>query len=943
MKRIILFFTVCLGLSVSQTTFADDANAVRVANKRTTTTQNISNRSVASTNKRNDNATNASKNQRATKSQPRTTSRTTDTTGSATPTVKPRETPVTTTSTRTPTTTRATTSRSVTSRQNESKNSSTATRSAATQTRIKRITRATEINNEKIKNIKSLDYSKCKTVYYECMDEFCANKDANLRRCACSTRIHEFDDIKKQLNDAEDKMLTFNQRLLTVGLDKEDAAAINVATDGELGFSKQDTSESEKMLKKITNALNDSGNSKINNDLSAISLSLDMDTAWDSVDSLSGISTSAKSGLDLYNAAQPICVEMAREVCSDDELKIARDGYKLTIQQDCDTVAKSYKTQYSNAMEKIHESSALLDMSRLNVYQQRNSDDTLTCKKKILNQLSSPSVCGESLYKCLDTSGQYIDPSNGNAFLSENLYELSNLLQQPSSGERWSKIQKNENFVNFLNSKKKFLEPATAQCQNIADVVWQDFLDDALAQIKLAQNAKLEEIRQSCTTLVAECKTNALQSLAEFDARALSTFGIAADKTANQMCSEIETGCAGLMPYKGEWASGMTGIAADISYQKVIETCTTIGRDCIIQQCNGTSGNFALCQKATDDNRRAILNRTVCWNDVLNCVRDADNLENMTISDIYPTSSANTYWAKGPTSQDLCTANDKACYIAKQIWGTCEYASNAYSITTGNTSNNLVTHNKILTPNTGTSLLAWFATNTGTTNNNDSCNSNGCPINYEMVNGTCQKIFATVTTSDCESATSANNIINVTATLTNHCASGVQDMYGNCCVNGAKSNGVCVPSSNHQAARLWNMQCTSADGYFCPAIGNMKLYCVTNSQDEQPITYYTNTSEYECTGTSSMWIIVDENGNYYNADTGVTAINRVTMSYNQPWGQCPTQTNTNNNPVVITTPIVSCTYSYDTGNARWDWSPATCSNVISEYPTTNELLIRYGN
>ena len=77
----------------------------------------------------------------------------------------------------------------------------------ASATTNKNVSRATtrKLDLEKMANIKSADYSKCKTVYYECMDEFCANKDANLHRCACSSRVHEFDMMK--LEKAEDKML----------------------------------------------------------------------------------------------------------------------------------------------------------------------------------------------------------------------------------------------------------------------------------------------------------------------------------------------------------------------------------------------------------------------------------------------------------------------------------------------------------------------------------------------------------------------------------------------------------------------------------------------------------------------------------------------------------------------------------------------------------------
>ncbi len=872
MKRIILFFAVCLGLSVSQTTFANDAEMARAASKRGTTqtvsTTQSATRSVTAGTKRQDNSTNAHKNTRtATKPQQRIVSRSTQPQQN----VKPRETTVkqAQTAKRVSAVSRAASARTVNSRPVESRTG--ATRSATIAT--KRISRAAELDNEKITNIKSLNFSKCKTVYYECMDEFCANKDANLRRCACSSRIHEFDDIKKQLSNAEDKMLDFNQRLLTVNLDKEDAAAINVATEGELAFEKKDTTESEKLLQKITSTLNNSGDSKINNNLSAISLSLDMDSAWDSVDSMSGVATASKNGVELYNAARPVCIEMAREVCNDEELDIAQNGYKLTIQQDCDTVAKSYKTQYNSAMDKIHESAALLDISRLNVHQQRNSDDTLTCKKKILTQLSDTSVCGANLYKCLDTSGQYIDPSTGSAFLSENLYELANLLKEPGTDEKWSGISQNEKFVNYLNSKKEFLKPAMEQCRDISDTVWKEFLDDALAQIKLAQNAKLEEIRRSCTSLVTDCKTKALEDLSDFDARALSTFSISADKTVNNMCAQITDSCGALMEKTGfstDWADGMSGIATDTTKQKVFETCMNVGRDCIVQQCNGTSGNFALCQDETSDIRiRLLSSPNTCIDQIEKCIADADDT----------------------------TDNN----ILNAIWGSCE-------------------NGKI---KTGDNLLSWFATNTGST----SCNVSGCKEGYSMQNGICEKIISE-TTTDGIPATNSKQIINVANNITNYCSTEVLDIYGNCCTQNTvrdKSTGICVPNG-WQAVRLYNMSCTAknennqiVDNYLCPVSGNLTLYCVTNSKSNKPVIYYSQYAEYACgTDSNGMWLIVDENGNYFKADKD----NR----------------NTAPRPVMYykTASSSKCEYKY---NSNWGWSDASCT--VDTHPTTNEFLIEY--
>ena len=473
--------------------------------------------------------------------------------------------------------------------------------------------------------------TECRNVYYQCMDEFCANKDSQLKRCACSSRLHEFDSVKKQLETVEDKMLDFSQRLLTVSMDAEDAAALNIATEGELAFNKKDTSQSKKILDEITKKLNTKfDDESFDRNLTAISLSLNEDAAFDNVDSLMGASTTLKTGTALYSAALPVCRQMASEVCTPDQLSIAESGYQMMIEQDCNTVKKSYQTQTDTARAKVLENSALLDMSRLSTHQDRNSDDILTCKRKMLDMLSDTSICGDDLTKCLDMTGQYIDPLTGQAFLTTNLANLSKLITRPGANETWSGVPGNEPFVRHLNSKKKFLEPAMAHCENIADSVWDGFVEDALAQIKLAQDAKLETVRQSCTTLTAQCLSDATKTLADFDARALSTFGVIADKTVGAMCADVKNACSALMmettsDRDDSWTGGITEIADDQTYDTIIKTCREVGRNCIIQACKSTSGNFGLCEDIENSvNRQSIINGTACWQEVLDCVATAD-------------------------------------------------------------------------------------------------------------------------------------------------------------------------------------------------------------------------------------------------------------------------------------------------------------------------------
>lgn len=974
MKRIIRFFVVCLALSVFQTGGVFGADNTKTQSKRSTATT-VS--TTKNTSRSNNQTKQSAKESQTDKEHARTTtnvsrsqttvkSRTAATTAVKRQAVKQRP----TTQKKISTVSRAAASSHITNTANKSSLKTTSARTATNKSAISRATRTQAIlNNDKIASIKAKNYSQCKTVFYDCMDEFCANKDTNLRRCSCSARIHEFDGIKKQLAAVEDKMLDFNQRLLTVSMKKEDAAAINQASEGELGFNTKDKSDSEKLLNKITDSLNSSSDSRLNNEMSSISLDLNADSAWDDVDSTSGIATTSKNGVDLYNAATPVCIEMAKEVCSEDELNIVQGNYKLAIQQDCNTVSKSYATQYNQAISKIHESGALLDMARLNTYQQQNSDDILTCKKKILEQLNDESVCGKNLYKCLDTTGQYINPATGEAFLSANLYNLTTLLTSPTGNETWSGMKQNEKFVKFLNSKKLYLETATEQCKTFAEVVWKDFLNDALGKIKLAQNAKLEEIRQSCTTLVAECKTNQTKNLSDFDARALSTFGVIADTTVNALCANVQTSCSDLMAKTGGgedfWESGMEGIAQDTTLDKILDTCSTVGKDCIIQQCNGTSGNFALCEKYTDQPRRAILSKQACWNEIKSCVqqaviKDANrfNLTHTWNPLAVLTSDSETDETEQSSPFLYCKdSNDITCKIAEYIWGQCEYDENTPLLSKKDSQKRpgYKLSNRILTPKNGETLLSWLAYNTGTTDLRNSCSAYKCSPNFVFKNGTCVEIYNPESTEtiyglpDDVHVDTIDQIIDVTTTINdvikNYCPNGSaqKDSNGNCCVGGyiysSGNKKICIPEGNI-AIYVTELDCDKKTeqeelfGYYCNNNGNMssKLYCIVGKTENQITTMNIDSGTLYCPG---FFVLINNYGDYYAPYPVYTATHP---------DQSSSTGNTKYPYMYYLNQAGQCTYKYNKTSKMWVYvkdDGTTCDDNVDN--SDSDLNITYEN
>ena len=432
------------------------------------------------------------------------------------------------------------------------------------------------------------EYEQCKSAYFNCMDQFCQLKNDDYRRCSCSNRVFDLDDVRNVMQDAADQLTVFTENLDVVGMTAAQATAMKTATEGENALT-EDTSASKALLQAIMNSIrgDDATVGGKFTDLNSINLSFDTVNSFGLGDSGQIIAT--YNGQNLYNAVYPQCRDAVRADCNDAQLQRAINAYLMAIEQDCNTVQSALDQQQTQMKAAVRESSAMLDLARVENRQKHNSDDIATCLANVEAAVLSEEVCGANYHKCLD-NGQFIDVSTGAPIAGvTNFYELGNLLKfadnVDAADQKLSQVASNRTFVqNFENRVKKFAEPALDKCTENADIVWAEYLDKAMLEIYYSQQSKVDEIKQGCFDFVSACYMNgeksltaAMAGLTGDDSLLLQPYKIT---VTTEMCRDYIDSC-NMMFYE---QSGGQNIVTDYVNNRQ-ETDTLTACRAIVQEC----------------------------------------------------------------------------------------------------------------------------------------------------------------------------------------------------------------------------------------------------------------------------------------------------------------------------------------------------------------------
>lgn len=400
-------------------------------------------------------------------------------------------------------------------------------------------------------------YATCREAYSTCMDQFCAKANDTYRRCFCSSKFTEFRDTEAALDEAKNLLVQFeNNNLNAVDKTAAEVNAMYTATEGERAI-KNDTSGAAAMLSEIGDLL--SGKRKVSASNSGTSLgvldldfSTNLDDIWSggdasSIFTSSGTDLSQLEGQALYTQAQKQCLSLMKDACeSNAVMTMAKSSYNILISQDCNAYEKKVNSQRETIKQTVRTAEKYLRDARLEEYRSHNSADVNECIAKVKTAITADTACGANYKKCLDYTGAYVDPNTGDPIYSPRLFELENLITLNGVKGNTDVLSQNGKFNSFLETRKMFATTALDSCRDISTTVWQEFKRSALIEIAQAQSAKIEEVKMSCVSTMADCYDTQTNALKDFDTTTASAAGAVSAYAAKALCQDKVTACAAL-------------------------------------------------------------------------------------------------------------------------------------------------------------------------------------------------------------------------------------------------------------------------------------------------------------------------------------------------------------------------------------------------------------
>lgn len=321
----------------------------------------------------------------------------------------------------------------------------------------------------------------CYDAYFGCMDLFCIPDNSNGGSCTCSDDSieyeKEFDEIQKIIDEAnvintvevERVKAGGNADIIFTGERKYDENG-NIISETQLSKEEQKEQERASLLAMFeTNFYEDE------------------DVFESSVDSIAD-----KTGKDLYNSADELCLAQVPDSCAGD-IAFIKQLYSRQIASDCLGFKNSLAQKRASAELELANAEAAVRNALKESLEEANKYDLGQCMVEFKNCMRSEDACGENWENCVFT------------IASENMQNNEAVSTAGTKVQTINTYDITASTMEILETKRPICESVLNNCVAVRDMVWPNFLREAAPTIKVAESQAESKFRQSCLTSISEC------------------------------------------------------------------------------------------------------------------------------------------------------------------------------------------------------------------------------------------------------------------------------------------------------------------------------------------------------------------------------------------------------------------------------------------------------
>lgn len=321
----------------------------------------------------------------------------------------------------------------------------------------------------------------CYDAYFGCMDLFCIPDNSNGGSCTCSDDSieyeKEFEEIQKIIDEAnvintvevERVKAGGNADIIFTGERKYDENG-NIISGTQLSKEEQKEQERASLLAMFeTNFYEDE------------------DVFESSVDSIAD-----KTGKDLYNSADELCLAQVPDSCAGD-IAFIKQLYSRQIASDCLGFKNSLAQKRASAELELANAEATVRNALKESLEEANKYDLGQCMVEFKNCMRSEDACGENWENCVFT------------IASENMQNNEAVSTAGTKVQTINTYDITASTMEILETKRPICERVLNNCVAVRDMVWPNFLREAAPTIKVAESQAESKFRQSCLTSISEC------------------------------------------------------------------------------------------------------------------------------------------------------------------------------------------------------------------------------------------------------------------------------------------------------------------------------------------------------------------------------------------------------------------------------------------------------